>query len=121
MKRKINRILILSMIIGFSANPFSLKSQLIQLDNSIPCLSQTHIQYLISLNKWFNFNHILKSDWSSDEKCETKVDSLRINFEETNQWYDFKDSNTSKLKRNSSKKIRQKNFRNRQIVIQTSI
>ncbi len=119
MKRKINRIMIVCMLIGFCASPSILKSQSVQSTSSISFSLNSDSQS--NFNNWFSLNHFFDSDWSSDEEEAIKADSLKKALEVKSRVKSSIDSIIPKSKRNSLNKIRKKNFRNMPVVIQTRI
>lgn len=119
MKGKINRIMIVFMLIGFCASPLILKSQSVQPVSSISFLLKSDSQS--NFNNWFSFNHFFDSDWSLDENEVVKVDSSQKALDSKFKVKRSNDSTTLKFKRSSLKKTRKKNFRNMPVVIQTRI
>jgi len=119
MKRKINRIMIICMLIGFCISPTILKSQLIQSNYPISILLETDSQN--TFTNWFSLDYFFEADWSSEENDTSKGDSLKNKLEVKSKMKGSKDSSISKLNRCSSKKIRKMNFRNKTVIIQTRI
>ena len=119
MKRKINRIMIVWMLIGFCASPSILKSQMVQPMSSISFLISSDSQY--NFNNWLSLNHFFDSDWSSDEDEAIKADSLKKALGSKPKVKNSNDSVIPNFKRNSLKKKRKMNFRNMPVVIQTRI
>ncbi|MCZ4693416.1 hypothetical protein DWB61_01480 [Ancylomarina euxinus] len=119
MKREINRIMIICMLIGFCISPTILKSQLIQANNSISILLESSTQYTYS--KWFSLEYFFKTDWSSDENEISKGDSLKNKLEIKFNRKGTKDSLIPELNRRPVLKIKKNNFRNKPIIIQTRI
>ncbi len=119
MKIKINRIMIICMLIGFFISPTILKSQLIQPNNPISLLLESDTQY--TSNNWFSLDYFFESDWSSEENETSKGDSLKNKLEIKCNRKGTKDSVIPELNRNPVLKIKKKNFRNKPVIIQTRI
>lgn len=119
MKKGINRIMIVCMLIGFSICPSILKSQSVRSTSSSSLLINSDSQS--NFNNWFSLNHFFDSDWSSDEEEAIKADSLKKALEVKSKVKSSNDSVIPKSKRNSLKKTRKTNFRNMPVVIQTRI
>jgi len=119
MKRKLNRILIISMLIGFCISPIFLKSQLDQINKPISQLLDTDTQY--TFNNRSRLDSSFESDWSSGQKEASKGDSLKNRLEIKSKLRNSKDSVIPRSKRNSLRRIKKKNFRNKPIVIQIRI
>jgi hypothetical protein len=119
MKRKINRIMIICMLIGFCISPTILKSQLIQTNNAISLLLDSDTQY--TFKNWFSLDYFFEADWSSEENETSKGDSLKNKLEVKRKMKSSKDSVIPKLDRSFLKKIKKNNFRNKPVIIQTRI
>lgn len=119
MKRKLNRIMIVCMLIGLCVSPSILKSQSVEPTNSISLFLNSDTGS--NFNSWFSFNHFFDSDWSSDEKEAVKADSLRKELEIESKVKSSNELTIPKSKRDSLNKLRKKNFRNMPVVIQTRI
>ncbi|WP_372641713.1 hypothetical protein [Ancylomarina sp.] len=119
MKRKINRIMIICMLIGFFISPTILKSQLIQANNSVFSLLESDTQY--TFNNWFSLDYFFEADWSSEENETSKGDSLKNKLEVKSKMKSSKNSAIPELDRSSLKKIKKNNFRNKPVIIQTRI
>ena len=119
MKRKINRIAIVCMLIGFFASPSLLKSQTFQLMSSMSCLIKPDSQ--CNFNNRFSLNHFFDSDWVPNKGETFKADSLKKVLEIAPKLKSFNNSIIPKSKRNSLTKTRQMNFRNMPVLIQTRI
>ena len=119
MKRKINRILIISMLIGFCISPIFLKSQLDQINKPISQLLNTDTQYPFSNRS--RLDSSFEKDWSSGQKVASKGDSLKSKLEIKSKMKNSKDSVIPRSNRKALKKIKKKNFRNKPIVIQIRI
>ncbi|MGB5989282.1 MAG: hypothetical protein WBG43_06045 [Marinifilaceae bacterium] len=119
MKRKINRIMVVCMLIGFSICPTILKSQMVQPTSSISFLINSDSQF--NFNNWLSLNYFFDSDWPSGEKETIKADSLKKAIEIKSKTKSFNDSTIPKSKRISFKNLKKKNFRNMPVVIQTRI
>ena len=119
MKRKINRIVVVCLLIGFCISPLILKSQSVQPTSSIFFSLSSDSQS--NLNNWFSFKYFFDSDWSSIEKEATKTDSLKKTLEIKSKAKRSNDSISPKSKRNSLKKLSKTNFRNMPVVIKTRI
>ena len=118
MKTRMNRILMISMLIGFCISSTNLKSQMIQ--SGYPCLNllETDTQY--TLNNWFSLDYYFEADWSSEKNNTPKGDSLKNKLDIKSKMKSSKDS-AIQMNRSSLKKIRKKTFRNKTVIIQTRI
>ena len=119
MKRKINRIMIICMLIGFCISPSILKSQLIKTNNPIYLLLESDTQY--TFNNWFSLDYFFEADWSSEEDETSKGDSLKNKLEIKYNMKGTKDSVIPELNRCPVLKIKKNNYRNKPVIIQTRI
>jgi len=119
MKSKINRILVISMLIGFCLSSTNLKSQLVQPNYPFSLLLEkdTHDTY----NNWFSLGYLFETEWSSEVNKTPKGDSLKNMLEIKCKREGVKDSVIPELNRSPVLKTRKKNFRNKPVIIQTRI
>ena len=116
MKRRIIRIMMICMLIGFCISPSILKSQLVQPSNSASFLFESDMQYTINFNNWFSLDHLFGFDWSSEENEKAEAGSLKNKLDVESKIKSPKDSTVLKVNRSPLK-----NFRNKPVIIQTRI
>lgn len=121
MKRKINRIILIGLLVGFCISPSILKSQLVQPDNSISSILDSKVKEVFSLFNWYSYDDSNICDLDQVKTIPSKCNTLKRGNESLQKPQNNSDTIPLKIEPNAHKKLKRKNYRNMPVIIQTRI
>ena len=121
MKRKIIRMILICMLIGFSISPTVLKSQTIQNTTPFALLAYSNTNCSLNFINWLNLISFI-SDGANLIKTEyVEADSFKLKTDFSKNNNSDQDISSPKLIQTSDKKIKRKSYRNMPVTIETRI